>query len=387
MRKETLFYAEPWIDDDDINGVMEVLNRGFKGALPTVREYETKFAEYVDAKYAVAFINGTAALHACAFAAGISKGDEVITTPMTFAATSNCVLYCGGTPIFADIQEDTYNIDPEHIREKITKKTKAIMPVHYTGQPADMDSINAIAEEHGLTVIEDACHAVGATYKDRMIGSISVMNVFSTHPVKQINTFEGGMITTNDREIYEKLAQFRNHGITRDPKKLKLRDEDGDWVSDQQYLGHNYRFNDLQAALGISQLKKLDKFLSIRKKYVDMYNKAFKNVEGLTIPYQSPDGKSSWHIYVLKLNTEKIGKSRKQVFNELKAKHNIAAAVHYVPVYYHTYYQNLRYKRGICPTAEDLYNRIITLPLFPKMTENDVEYVIDSVKDVLKSDS
>jgi UDP-4-amino-4,6-dideoxy-N-acetyl-beta-L-altrosamine transaminase len=385
MRKEMLQYAEPWIDEDDIKEVSEVLHKGHIGSLPKVKEFEKNFATYVNAKYAVAFSNGTAALHACAFVAGIRKGDEVITTPMTFAASANCVLYCGGKPVFADIKKDTYNIDPESIRKHITKKTKALIPVHFTGQPVDLDAIHEIADEHHLMVIEDAAHAIGATYRGKKIGSLSPMNVFSFHPVKQITTGEGGMVTTNEKDIYETLQQFRMHGITRDPEKLKKKDrEEGKWMSDQQFLGYNYKFTDIQAALGVSQLKKLDRFLSIRRRYASLYNEVFKDMEEVTIPYQSPDGKSSWHLYILKLNQKKIGKKRKQVYDELRQRFNIGISVHYRPVYYHTYYQDLGYKRGVCPVSEQLYEDIITLPLFPKMTEKDVEYVIESVRSVCK---
>jgi dTDP-4-amino-4,6-dideoxygalactose transaminase len=304
---------------------------------------------------------------------------------MTFAASSNCVLYCGGTPVFADINKNTYNIDPDSIRKCITKKTKALIPVHFTGQPVDLDAIHEIANEHNLTIIEDAAHAIGAKYKGKKIGSLSVMNVFSFHPVKQITTGECGIVTTNDQEIYETLMQFRAHGITRDQKKLKNKGEDeGGWFSDQQFLGYNYKFTDIQAALGVSQLKKLDKFLVIRKRYASLYNEAFKDMDEVVIPYQSPDVDSSWHLYVLQLKPKKIGKSRKQVYNELRQLHNIGVAVHYKPVYYHTYYQNLGYKKGICPVAEQLYENIITLPLFPKMTENDVEDVIEGIRSVCK---
>lgn len=385
MRKEMIQYAEPWIDDHDIQEIINVLKKGYISSLPEVKQFETNFAKYVNARYAVAFSNGTAALHACAFIAGIQKGDEAITTPMTFAASSNCVLYCGGTPVFADINKNTYNIDPDSIRKCITKKTKALIPVHFTGQPVDLDAIHEIANEHNLTIIEDAAHAVGAKYKGKKIGSLSVMNVFSFHPVKQITTGEGGMVTTNNQEIYETLMQFRVHGITRDPKKLKSNGEDeGGWFSDQQFLGYNYKFTDIQAALGVSQLKKLDKFLEIRKRYASLYNEALKDLDAVVIPYQSPDVDSSWHLYVLQLKTKKIGKSRKQVYDELRQLHNIGVAVHYRPVYYHTYYKNLGYKKGICPVAEQLYENIITLPLFPKMTENDVEDVIEGIRSVCK---
>lgn len=386
MREEMLQYAEPWIDEDDIKEVTGVLHKGHIAALPKVKEFETKFAIYVNAKYAVAFSNGTAALHACAFAAGIRQGDEVITTPMTFAASANCVLYCGGKPVFADVQKDTYNIDPGSIKKRITKKTKALIPVHFTGQPVDLDAIHEIADDYNLTVIEDAAHAIGATYKGRKIGSLSPMNVFSFHPVKQITTGEGGMVTTNEKDIYETLQQFRIHGITRDPEKLKKKDrEEGGWISDQQFLGYNYKFTDVQAALGVAQLRKLEKFLAIRRRYASIYNEALKEMNEVITPYQLPDGCSAWHLYILQLNTKKIRKTRKQIYDELRQRYNIGVSVHYRPVYYHSYYQSLGYKRGPCPVAEELYENIITLPLFPKMTEMDVQYVIDGVKRVCTS--
>lgn len=383
MREKPIFYAEPWIDEEDIKEVVDVLKKGYISSLPEVKQFEENVAEYVDAKYAVAFSNGTAALHASMFINDIKPGDEVITTPMTFAASANCILYCGGKPVFADIKKDTYNIDPECIKKKITSKTKAIIPVHYTGQPADMDKISEIANEKNISVVEDACHAIGAEYKGKRIGSVSPLNVLSFHHVKQITTGEGGMITTNDIDIYNKLKQFRAHGITRDPNKIKNTIAgNNSWVSDQQFLGYNYKFNDLQAALGVSQLKKLDKFLSIRKKYAELYNKSFQDMEEFTIPYQSPQVKSSWHLYILKLNLKKIRKTRKEIVDELKQKYNIRVSVHYIPVYYHSYYQNLGYKKGLCPTAEELYENIISLPLFPKMTEKDIEYVIDALENV-----
>lgn len=379
MRERILQYADPWIDDDDIEEVIKTLKKGYISSLPKVKEFEINLADYVDTKYAVAFSNGTAALHACAFLSGIKNGDEVITTPITFAASSNCILYCGGKPVFADIKEDTYNIDPDSIEKNITKKTKAIIPVHYTGQPADIDAIYEIANDHNLIIFEDAAHALGALYKNRKIGSISKMNVFSFHPVKHITTGEGGAVTTNDEYTYKKLLQFRMHGIVKVQHKEK---KYGMWFNDQQFLGYNYKFTDLQAALGVSQLKKIDKFLSIRKKYVDMYNDAFDDMKNMAIPYQLPYVKSSWHLYILKLDTKKIGKSRNQIYDELRIKHNIGVAIHYTPVYHHTYYQNIGYKKGICPVSEKFSEDIITIPLFPKMTEDDVNNVIDAVKKV-----
>lgn len=380
VRETFLPYATQWIDEEDIAAVVEVLKSAYLTTGHKVKEFEEEFARYVGSKYAVAVANGTAALHAAVFAAGIGPGDEVITTPMTFAASANCILYQGGTPVFADIDPRTYNIDPEEIKKKITPRTRAIIPVHFTGQPCAMDEIHAIARKHGLVVIEDAAHALGAEYKGKKIGGLSDMTIFSFHPVKHITTGEGGMVTTNNRELYEKLLLFRNHGITRDKEKLTA--DEGPWYYEMQALGYNYRLTDLQAALGIKQLAKCPAFLELRRKYVEVYNEAFKNIEEIITPFERPDVLSAWHIYVIQLRTEKLSVGRKEIFAALRAE-KIGVNVHYLPVYLHLYYRGLGYAKGLCPKAENLYDRIITLPLFPKMTEEDVENVIRAVKKVI----
>jgi UDP-4-amino-4,6-dideoxy-N-acetyl-beta-L-altrosamine transaminase len=377
VRQSYLPYGRQWIDDDDIEAVVEVLKGDYLTTGPYISKFEQAVAQYVGAKYAVAFSNGTAALHGACFAAGISEGDEVITTPMTFAASANCVLYQGGIPVFADIDEKTYNIDPNKIEEKITNKTKAIIPVDFTGQPVELDRILEIAKKHNLVVIEDAAHAFGATYKDRKIGSISDMTMFSFHPVKHITTGEGGIITTNNEEYYEKLMQFRSHGIIRE--KEKMNEYHGPWYYEMQFLGFNYRMTDIQAALGISQLKKIDKFIELRRKYVAMYNEAFKDMDEIITPFQHEDGESCWHLYIIRLKLDKLTASRREVFEALQQQ-NIGVNVHYIPVHLQPYYQQLGYKKGICPKAEKLYEEIITLPLFPAMSEEDVNGVIKAVK-------
>ncbi|KAE9635578.1 UDP-4-amino-4,6-dideoxy-N-acetyl-beta-L-altrosamine transaminase [Defluviitalea raffinosedens] len=380
MRDDFLPYGRQWIDEDDIQAVVNVLKSNYLTTGPAIKEFEDQLKSVTGAEYVVAISNGTAALHAACFAAGIGEGDEVITTPMTFAATSNAVLYCGGTPVFADIDPETYNIDPKDIRRKITNKTKAIIPVHYTGQPCDMDEIMKIAKEHNLIVIEDAAHALGAEYKGRKIGSIGDMTTFSFHPVKPITTGEGGAITTNNKEFYDKLMLFRSHGITRDQEMLL--NDNAAWYYEQHFLGYNYRMTDIQAALGCSQLNKLEFFLQKRREYAKMYSEAFKDLEGVIIPKQLDDTLSGWHLYVLQLDTDKIRPDRRVIFDELSI-HNIGVNVHYIPVYYHPYYQKLGYKKGLCPNAEKLYERIITLPLFPKMSEEDIMYVIKIVKELV----
>lgn len=380
MVEKRIPYGRQYIDQDDIDAVVEVLKSDFITTGPKIAEFEKKVAEYVGAKYALAFANGTAALHAAVFAAGIGEGDEVITTPITFAASANCVLYMGGKVVFCDIDEKTYNIDVSQIDELITENTKAIIPVHYTGQPCDNDEIYKIARKHNLVVIEDAAHALGAQYKGRTIGCDADMAMFSFHPVKHITTGEGGMIVTNNEEFYNKLLLFRTHGITRD-ENLLINNE-GAWFYEQQVLGFNYRLTDMQAALGISQLAKLDKFLDRRRHIAHMYNEAFKDIEQIICPYQMEDTNSGWHLYVIQLGKNISSDKRKYVFDELQSR-NIAVNVHYIPVYYHPYYKHLGYRKGICPKAEDLYERIITLPLFYSLSDDEVNYVAENLMDIV----
>lgn len=383
MDNKFIPYGSQWIEEDDIDSVIKTLKSDYLTTGPKIEEFEEKFAEYVNAEYAVAVANGTAALHAANFAAGISKGDEVITTPITFAASANSVLYQGGTPVFADIDDRTYNIDPRSIEKNITDKTKAIIPVHYTGQPCKMDEIKKIANKYNLTIIEDGAHALGATYKDEKVGSIGDMTTFSFHPVKHITTGEGGMVTTDAKELYDKLIKFRTHGITKD-KINYINETDGPWYHEQQMLGFNYRMTDIQCALGISQLEKADKFLKSRREIAERYNEAFKDFEGIKIPYQAENTNSSWHIYVIQLELDNLATDRKEIFEDLQ-KENLGVNVHYIPVYHHPYYQKLGYEKGLCPNAEKLYERIITIPLFPKMKDDDVRVVIKRIKNVVKS--
>ncbi|UOQ48299.1 UDP-4-amino-4,6-dideoxy-N-acetyl-beta-L-altrosamine transaminase [Gracilibacillus caseinilyticus] len=373
-------YGRQYIDKEDINAVISVLRGDFLTTGPSIEKFEDSVAKYVDAKYAVAFSSGTAALHGACYVAGINEGDEVITSPMTFAASSNCILYQKATPIFADIDKRTNNIDPVEIKKNISDYTKAIIPVDFTGQPCDLDEIVKIAKNHDLIIIEDAAHALGATYKNRKIGSISDMTMFSFHPVKHITTGEGGIITTNNREYYEKLLAFRSHGITRD--RSKLSEDHGPWYYEMQFLGYNYRMTDLQAALGISQINKSDYFLKRRTEIANKYNQGFTNIPEVERPYRPEFNSNSWHLYVIRLRLEKLKVDRKTIFEELRNK-SIGVNVHYIPVYYQPYYKELDYKKGICPNAESLYEEIISLPLFPSMTDADIKYVIETVKDTV----
>ncbi len=370
-------YGKQTIEQDDIQAVVDVLKSDFLTTGPKIAEFEQTVADYVGAKYAVAISNGTSALHAACFAAGIRPGDEVITTPLTFAASANCVLYCGGTPVFADVDPKTYNIDPEDIRRKITDRTKAIIAVHLAGQPCDMDAIHSIAREHGLIVIEDGAHALGSVYKGKKVGCLSDMTTFSFHPVKPITTGEGGMIVTDNEDFYKKMVLFRSHGITRDDSIMTR--NDGPWFYQQFDLGYNYRITDIQCALGCSQMKKLDRFLAQRKKIVARYNEAFADCDNIITPYQLSDTESGWHLYIIQVKNC----DRRQVFENMREK-GIGVNVHYIPVYMHPYYQEHGYETVHCANAEEIYSHIISLPLYPGLTFEQQDYVIDALKSLCK---
>lgn len=366
-------YGKQTIEQDDIQAVGDVLKSDFLTTGPKIAEFEQTVADYVGAKYAIAISNGTSALHAACFAAGIGPGDEVITTPLTFAASANCVLYCGGTPVFADVDPKTYNIDPEDIRRKITDRTKAIIAVHLAGQPCDMDAIHSIAREHGLIVIEDGAHALGSVYKGKKVGSMSDMTTFSFHPVKPITTGEGGMIVTDNEDFYKKMILFRSHGITRDDSMMTR--NDGPWFYQQFDLGYNYRITDIQCALGCSQMKKLDRFLARRKEIVARYNEAFADCDNIITPYQLSDTESGWHLYIVQVKNC----DRRKVFENMREK-GIGVNVHYIPVYMHPYYQEHGYENVHCANAEEIYSHIISLPLYPGLTSEQQDYVIDTLK-------
>ena len=380
--KKFIPYGRQCIDEEDIQAVAEVLRSDFLTTGPAVAEFEAALAKVAGTPYAVAIANGTAALHAAVAAAGIGPGDEVITSPITFAASANCALYVGATPVFADIDPQTYNIDPDDVERKITARTKAIIPVHYTGQPCDMERLDEIAKRNGLVLIADGAHAVGASYKGTAVGGLADMTTYSFHPVKQVTTGEGGAIVTTDKRLYEALISFRSHGITRDPAKL-LQNR-GPWYYEQQSLGYNYRLTDFQAALGTSQLKKLPQFLQKRREIARQYTAAFNGLPGMITPWQSPDGESAWHLYVLRLDTERLNVGRDVIFQELWDR-GIGVNVHYIPVYWHPYYQQLGFKKGLCPIAEAVFESMITLPLYPGLSETDVEDVIHNVQAVIKS--
>lgn len=384
VRDKKIYYGHQWIDEEDVQAVNEVLRGDYLTCGPYVTRLEQTLTDYVGAKYAVAVSNGTAALHCACIAAGIGHGDEVITTPITFAASANCILYCGGTPVFADIDSDTYNINPQSIREHITPKTKAVIAVDFTGQAVQNREIRAICDEFNLIFIEDAAHAIATKYDGRQVGSLADMTCFSFHPVKTITGGEGGAILTNDGELYEKLVLAHTHGITHDEKLMEDAPHEGPWYYEQISLGYNYRITDFQAALIMSQMKKLDMFKERRKEIVSMYDNAFKDMPEIIIQKEIPESDTCRHLYIIRLALEKLSCSRREFFDAMSAE-NVQCQIHYVPVYWFPYYQRLGYQKGICPKAEQVYKEIMSIPLYPAMTNKDVEDVIEAVKKVVQN--
>ena len=381
VRSTLLPYGRQSIAEDDIQGVLDVLRSDWLTTGPKVAEFEEAFAARVGAKYAVSFSSGTAALHGAAFAAGLDPGDEAITSPMTFAATANCVLYQGATPVFADVSADTLNLDPEKAAEQVTSRTRALIPVAYAGHPADLDGVLEIAARHGLVVIEDACHALGAEYRQRLTGSIADMTAFSFHPVKHVATGEGGMVTTDRADYAESLRRFRNHGISSDARK---RQSEGQWHYEMVLLGFNYRLTDIACALGLSQLKKLEAALQRRREIAARYATAFRNLDAVTLPAVRSGVNPAWHLYPIRLNPEKLTANRAQIFRALRAE-NIGVNVHYIPVHGHPYYRDRFGNRdGEYPIAENAYARLISLPMFHGMNDQDVEDVITAVTKILR---
>src|SRR5579859_4847193 len=356
VRATFLPYGHQSIDEADIQAVVDVLRSDWLTTGPKVGEFEEAFAQRVGAKHAVSFSSGTAALHAAAFAAGLKPGDEAITTPMTFAATANCVLYTGAIPRFADVSADTLNLDPDELVKSLTSRTRAILPVDYAGHPADLAAMVEIADKNGLIVIEDACHALGAEYQGRSVGSVADMTVFSFHPVKHITTGEGGMVTTNRPEFDETLRRFRNHGISSDARQ---RQASGQWLYEMVLLGFNYRLPDIACALGIEQLKKLNANLARRREIARRYDAAFSGISGVTVPVVKPDANPAWHLYPVRLQLETLTAYRAEIFRALRGE-NIGVNVHYIPVHLHPYYrERFRFQGGEFPVAENAYSRLI----------------------------
>jgi perosamine synthetase len=379
VREKLLPYGRQSLDDADIQAVVEVLKSDWLTTGPKVGEFEERFAAWVGARHAVSFSSGTAALHGAAFASGLGPGDEAITTPMTFCATANCILYQGATPVFADVSADTLNLNPREVSQKVSARTKAIFAFDYAGHPAALADLTQLAKGHGAVLIEDACHALGAEYREKRVGGIADMTVFSFHPVKHLTTGEGGMVTTNDARLAETLRRFRNNGIS---SEARQRQEAGQWFYEMVLLGFNYRLTDIACALGLSQLEKLDANLARRREIAAQYGEAFRDLPAIVIPAVREDVNPAWHLYPIRLKLEMLAVGRGEIFQALRAE-NIGVNVHYIPVHQHPYYRERSKSKESYPVTEDAYERLITLPMFHSMTVQDVEDVIHALRKVL----
>lgn len=381
VRETPIHYGRQYIDQADIDAVTETLMSPALTGGPKIAELERRLCEITQAKYAVAVSNGTAALHLAAMAAGFSEGDEVIVSSITFAASANCVLYVGAKPVFADIRPDTYNIDPASVRKLITPRTKGIVAVDFTGQAVELDELRQICKENHLTLIEDAAHAIGTKYKGQPVGSIADMTCFSFHPVKTVTSGEGGAVTTNDEQLYKRLLRLRSHGITRNQDEM-VHPTDAAWYNEQVELGYNYRMTDIQAALLVSQLDKLPAFSKRRSEIVARYNEAFAELPEIQVQREIPESETTRHLYILRLHLDKLNCDRRQFFDAMCAE-NICCQVHYLPVYWHSWYEKLGYEKGICPNAESYYESVMSIPLYYSLTDEDVEDVIAAVKKLI----
>jgi len=400
-------YGRQWIDEEDIQAVVEVLRSDWLTTGPKVSEFEQAFACLVGTKEAVAVSSGTAALHAAMYAIGIGPGDEVILPPMTFVATANAVVFQGGTPVFADVDADTLLIDPKEVETKITTQTKAIIAVDYAGQPCDYDALLTIAAKHDLFLVADACHSLGAEYKGKKVGTLANLTVFSFHPVKHITTGEGGMVTTDNPEFAERMRLFRNHGITRDPKRfssltsppasperagsrwragdLRPLTSDFSWYYEMEDLGYNYRITDIQCALGISQLRKLPDWVARRREIAKYYDSVFADIPTVNPLVVKSYAYHAYHLYVVRLSLSDLTAGRSAVFSSLRAM-GIGVNVHYIPVHLHPFYrEKFLTGPGLCPVAETAYEQIISLPMFPGMSDHQVEVVISTLEKIVRS--
>ena len=381
VREKKIYYGRQWITQEDADAVAEVLLGDYITTGPKVDELEKKLCAYTGAGYATAVSNGTAALHLAVLAAGIGPGDEVITTGLTFMASANCALYCGATPVFADIDPQTYNIDPEQIERCITPRTKAVVAVDFAGCAIDHLAIRDICDRHHLVFIEDAAHAIGTSNNGKMVGSIADMTCFSFHPVKTVTSGEGGAILTDSPEYHHRLQLLRSHGIEHEESCMVEAPHEGIWYYEQQMLGYNYRMTDFQAALLISQLGRIDQFISRRKEITARYNEVFSDMEAIGLQQELSTADNVHHLYILRLVPEKLSCTRRMFFDAMSAE-NVQCQVHYVPVYWSPYYKSLGYKEGLCPSCEEVYKNIMSIPLYPKMTDQDVNDVIHAVKKI-----
>ncbi|MFL0443507.1 DegT/DnrJ/EryC1/StrS family aminotransferase [Bacillus subtilis] len=382
-RNHFLPYSLPLIGKEEIQEVTETLESGWLSKGPKVQQFEKEFAAFVGAKHAVAVNSCTAALFLALKAKGIGPGDEVITSPLTFSSTANTIIHTGATPVFADIDENTLNIDPVKLEAAVTPRTKAVVPVHFGGQSCDMDAILAIAQNHGLFVLEDAAHAVYTTYKQRMIGSIGDATAFSFYATKNLATGEGGMLTTDDEELADKIRVLSLHGMSK--AAWNRYSSNGSWYYEVESPGYKMNMFDLQAALGLHQLKRLDDMQKRREKIAGRYQTAFQQIPGLITPFVHDDGRHAWHLYVLQVDEKKAGVTRSEMITALKDEYNIGTSVHFIPVHIHPYYQKqFGYKEADFPNAMNYYKRTLSLPLYPSMSDDDVHDVIEAVRDIVK---
>ncbi len=379
--KKFLPYGRQWIDDADIDAVISALRSEWITQGPLIPRFEQAVARQCEALEGVALANGSAGLHAACVAAGIGEGDEVITTPLSFVATANCVLYCGAVPVFADVSPDTLTINVGEIEKKLTKKTKAIIIVDFSGHPCELDEILGLAKKHNLIVIEDAAHSLGAFYQQKPVGSLSDMTVLSFHPVKHITTGEGGMVLTNHAKFAERLRRFRTHGITRQQECFRGADH-GPWYYEMLDLGHNFRITDFQCALGLSQLDKLKGFVDSRREIARRYREGLGDLREIRLSVELPTVRSSYHLFPIRLQLKQLTKTRREIFEDLQDC-GLGVNVHYIPIPWHPYYQKLGYRKNEWPVAEAAYEELISLPIWPAMTGNDVNRVIQSVKKVV----
>lgn len=379
---KVLGYGHQDINEDDVKAVTDCLRGDYLTCGPATEAFEESIKAATGAGYVTAVANGTAALHVACLAAGIGPGDEVIVSPITFAASANCVRYCGGTPVFADIDPKTWNISPASIREKLTDRTKAVVAVDFGGVHVDSDEIRKICNEHGLIFIEDAAHAMGTCRDGRAVGSIADITTFSFHPVKTITTGEGGAVTTNDPELGKMIEFYAKHGITRSQELMREKDQGG-WYYEQLVLGYNYRISDIEASLGVSQMKRLSQFGERRKQLVAFYNEKFSKIPEVQFQIDPTPEDTVRHLYCLKFDTEALGTTRRFIFDALRAE-NLGVNVHYLPVYLLPYYKDLGHGRGDCPNAEDYYDHCVTLPLHCGLTDEDALCVVNAVAKVVE---
>ena len=375
MSEPFLPYGRQWLDDEDIDRVAEALRGDFLTTGPGVAGFEQALTECTGARYACAVNSGTSALHVAYFAAGLAEGDEIITSPMTFAATANAALYLGAKVKFIDVQPDTGNLDPTLLEGAISDKTKLIVPVDFAGHPADYDEISAVAERHGVTVVADAAHSLGATYRGHEVGTLADATELSFHPVKPVTTAEGGAVLTDEPTLAKRAALFRTHGITRDAQDMDA--AEGPWYYEMHHLGFNYRLTDVQCALGLSQLRRLKAFIERRQQIASRYDEALGDLEEIELPGRRDYVTPGWHIYVVRVAGDPG--LRKPLFERLRAL-GLGVQVHYIPVHFHPFYQNLGFKRGAYPVAEDFYHRAVSLPIYPKMSDEDVDSSIERVR-------